>query len=290
MSTYRYNRTKKTFAVKKKRGGNPISEDYGVNLECYETFLVLANDTGTSWQNDITSAWYKTFVNTDTLNFKLYKDDGTLATYQPQKKAFISNPLDFYATINWSDVLSSDGQGCYTYQIEAIIDGQTIPNIIWGEYNLLTYSPQNAMGSIRLSSLFDQYNSIEDIDFTNSKVKDTIRLGGFFGKREPNMVIDNLIYQGRTIKNVQRELLNTYEINTDPIQYQTAKRLIDLHLLTECELYLSDHNFFNVTAEYKDIPVIVKESPTIDYFDISQLCKIKCIVSDKNINTLAKYN
>jgi hypothetical protein len=291
MPTPLYNRTKQCFKVIAKRKTNKVTEDYGVTLiDCCETFLVLADNSGISWKNDITSAWYKTEFDTDTVQFKLYKSNGALATYQPTKKPFLSNPLDFYATINWSDVLSTDGAGCYEYRVDANIDGVNIPTLIWGEYQLMPYSSSNAQGTVRLSSVYNMYSSIENINFSGSKVKDTIRFFGFFGKKEPNMVIDNLIYQGRTIQNVQREILNTYEVNTDPIKENTLEQLINQTLLMSSELYISDHNFHNFTTSYKDLPVEVKESPTVEYFEYANTCKLKCILQDKNINTLSKFS
>jgi hypothetical protein len=293
MAGYLYNRTKQCFKVIKKRTPEP-TEDYGITSECCEPVLVLAHLSDTeTWKNDKTSAWEKCDFSTDIVNFKLYDENDVLTSYQPTLTPFVanttSNQLDFYATIDWQQVLQIDGVGCYRFMVEYTFDGVS-GSYEWGHYNLLPYTPENARNSVRIRSVFNQYHRIEDIDFTGSIVEDTIRFNGFFGSRQTNMVVDNLIYQGRIEKNVQRENLNTYELKTDPLKEWYIKKLVDLHLLSETEIYLSDHNEFNLTYSYKDKPLIVKEAPELDHKEYSRLSSLTCVFSDKVKDQLSRYN
>jgi hypothetical protein len=288
MPTYLYNRTKQCFKVIKKRE-QPITEDYGTS-ECCEPILVLAHLSDVeTWKNDKTSAWEKKDFITDIVEFKLYNEDDALTTYQPTLNSFQSNIDDVYATIDWQQVLQIDGVGCYRFMVEYTFDGVS-GSYEWGHYNLLPYTPENALNSVRIRSVFNQYHRIEDIDFTGENVEDTIRFNGFFGSRQTNMVVDNLIYQGRVENNVQRENLNTYELKTDPLKEWYIKKLVDLHLLSETEIYLSDHNEFNLTYSYKDKPLIVKEAPELDHKEYSRLSSLTCVFSDKVKDQLSRYN
>ena len=104
------------------------------------------------------------------------------------------------------------------------------------------------------------------------------------------MEIDNLIYNDRSVKSVVRENLNTYEIKTDPYTGETIKKLTDLYLLSENECYISDYNEFNNDYEIKDLPVIVQESPEIDYLEKYQRkAVLSCIVADKYKNKRTYY-
>ena len=201
MPTPLYNRTKQCFRViqKRKEKAKEVYDDSP--KECCVPELVLASITEPTitWKNDITSAWFKLDTTADTIEFKLYKQVNgvdVLATYQPTKTPVVVNPnnTDFYATIPWKTVLSTDGEGCYTYKLLWNVSGLA-GTTEWGEYQLLTYSTDTAKGTIRLRAVLNQFNNIENIDFTNSKVQDTLRLNGFFGKREPTFVVDNLVYQ-----------------------------------------------------------------------------------------------
>lgn len=297
MPTPLYNRTKKCFRVIKKRSDKPKEVYDDSPKECCVPELVLASltDPTTTWKNDITSAWFKLNDSAvDTIEFKLYKQVGgvdVLATFQPTKTEFKVNPFgtDFYATIPWKTVLSTDGEGCYTYKLEWNVDG-VAGTTEWGEYQLLTYSTDTAKGTIRLRVVLNQFHSIEDIDFTNSKVEDTMRLTGFFGKREPTIITDNLVYQDRKSYNVQREVINNYTLFTDPIKQKASDKIIDLYLLSEFEIYASDHNPFNFSSEFKDTALIVEESPTMDYIDFTNFVKITAKLQDKKKDKLTKYN
>ena len=296
MPTPLYNRTKQCFRViqKRKEKAKEVYDDSP--KECCVPELVLASITEPTitWKNYITSAWFKLDTTADTIEFKLYKQVNgvdVLATYQPTKTPVVVNPnnTDFYATIPWKTVLSTDGEGCYTYKLLWNVSGLA-GTTEWGEYQLLTYSTDTAKGTIRLRAVLNQFNNIENIDFTNSKVQDTLRLNGFFGKREPTFVVDNLVYQDRKSYNVQREIINNYTLFTDPIKQKYADKIVDLYLLSEFELYASDHNPFNFSSEFKDTELIVEESPTLEYIDFTNFVKITAKLQDKKKDKLTKYN
>jgi hypothetical protein len=103
------------------------------------------------------------------------------------------------------------------------------------------------------------------------------------------LAIDNIIYDNREMKKVIRENLNTYEIITDPICEEFTKSLKDLYLLSENELFISDYNAHNHSYRYQDLPVIVTESPEIEYYDFSREAKLTCIVGDKFKNKRSYY-
>jgi hypothetical protein len=60
-------------------------------------------------------------------------------------------------------------------------------------------------------------------------------------------------------------------------------------LLSENELFISDYNAHNHSYRYQDLPVIVTESPEIEYYDFSREAKLTCIVGDKFKNKRSYY-
>ena len=262
-------------------------EDRGYFRCCCEANVLASTTSSDSWKNDITSAWIKLSDVTDTATFELYKD-GQLATYQPTPVTFPKEPLARYVTIPWNSVLGIDGAGCYRLDITFSIAGVS-HTFTWGKYKLKPYSIENALETARVRAIFNAYNEIEQIDFTDSKVVDTLRFYGFIGNAQPNMEIDNIIYDNREMKKVIRENLNTYEIITDPICEDFTKALKDLYLLSENELFVSDYNAHNHSYRYQDLPVIVTESPEIEYYDFSREAKLTCIVGDKFKNKRSFY-
>lgn len=256
-----------------------IEEDRGYNDCCCEQ-LVLANAGSDSWKNDKTAVWIKLGSVSDSFNFKLYKD-GILAVYSITPVAFVNEQNAYYAVINWYDVLISDGIGCYEIRRDWDISGITGSDI-WGHYQLKPYTIQNAIGTARVRALFNLNQEIEGINFTGSNVESSLRFYGFIGNSQPNMEIDNLIYSNREMKSNIRENLTDYEILVDPTLKCITAPLINLYLLSENELFISDYNAHNHDYCIKDLPVIVSESPELIYPDpFTRKAGIKAKVSDK---------
>jgi len=279
-----FNRTKKCYKVIKLPESTP-TENYGLK-GCCDKVLVLAGGTN-DWQNDKSSAYFKLQTPADSVFFVL-KDENGNTSYQPTKKQCPNDNLAFYCTIDWQSVLASSGVGCYYLEVNYNIVGNT-SSFIWSEYDLKTYSPETAKNTIRLKAVFNQYNKIEDINFIGANMIDTLRLGGYFGKRQPNTQIDNLIYQNRKIYNVRRENLNVYELKTDFIKVNYTKKILDFYILSESELYISDHNPLNHTKEYKNFAVSVFDTPEIIYVDDSNLAQIVCKFNDKTRDKLTSF-
>jgi hypothetical protein len=254
--------------------------------------LVLAGGGTETWKNDVTSAWIKVSDPADTFSFILEKDDQPVTSYTPTVYEFPNEDNAYYTTIQWRDVLSSEGIGCYTLKVTYDISGVT-GDFTWGQYNLQPYTIQNALETARVRVKFNLNQEIEGINFTGANVEDCIRFNGFIGDRQVNTEIDNLIYQDRTVKTVVRENLDQYIISTDPLLPCYISALTDLYLLSENEMWISDYNAHNHLYNILDIPVVVEEAPEIDYLDRWQRrAVLTCTVGlrTKNRRTYYKGN
>lgn len=245
--------------------------------------LVLASNDNESWKNDVTSAWIKLSDQIDTVQFVLEKN-GQPTNIVLIPVVFPNEPFAFYTTIKWINVLNSHGVGCYTLKINFNISGIN-GSLIWGVYDLKPFSIENALKTARIRVKYNLKHEIEGINFTGANVEDSFRFYGFIGRRQPNMEIDNLIYQNREMKTVVRENLNQWSIETDPLEECQISKLTDLILLSENEMWISDHNAHNHSYKILDIPTVVDESPEIDYLDKFQRRAIlTCLVGDRNKN------
>ena len=263
---------------------NNVEPDLG-NNDCCCRQLVLGG-AGESWETDITPMWVKLDENGYAL-FKLLKN-GQQANYIVEQKQVVKEQYAFYSEIHWKDVLASDGAGCYTLVIEYNIAG-IVGQVVWGEYQLMPYNLTNAMYTARVRAIFNSYFEKDDIDFTDTNMQGTLRFNGFIGKRQPNTEIDNLIYGDRQMKSVIRENLNNYLITTDPLDECIIKPLVDLYLLHENNLFISDYNFHNHSYFYQDLPVILEESAEITYYDWSRKASLSAKVGDKVKNDRNYY-
>ena len=253
-----------------------IEENIGGQDCCCEQ-LVLGG-SGSSWETDITPVWVKLDEN-GTANIIL-KKDGVLSSYQPTISPVVREPNARYAEVEWSQALAYSGAGCYTIELEYNIGGIT-GSVLWGNYKLMPFSVVNARYTARVSAIFNSYFAKDDIDFTDTNMRGTLRFNGMIGKRQPNTEIDNIIYGNREMKSVIRENLNSYEIETDPLDECVIKPLIDLYLLHENSLFISDYNYHNHSYLYKDLPVILEDTAEVTYYDWSRKASVIAKVSDK---------
>ena len=91
------------------------------------------------------------------------------------------------------------------------------------------------------------------------------------------------------MKKVLRENLNTYEINTDPLKEEFITKLTDVLLLGENQMFISDYNAHNHSYKINDVPVILQESPEIEYFDFARDAVLSATVGDKVKNKRSYY-
>lgn len=252
-----------------------------------EPYLVCASDSGNSWETDYTSAWIKLFSVSDFCSFNL-KKEGVFVEYLTGS-SFVNDSFSKYTTVDWYTIFATYGVGCYSIDIDYSISGIT-GNIICGEYKLFEFSNFVVDKTVRLKAVFNSNQSIEGIDFTNTNVVDTFRFKGYFGDRQPHTEIDNLIYSNRESKKVTRENINKYSLSTVPLKYNGyIDRIVDLYLLSENELYISDFNALNPTYNYLDLPVILSESPEIKYNDGIRKASLTATFNDKIKNSRSYY-
>jgi len=248
---------------------------------CQKTFNVYAETTLTkTYKNDITGAW-KLLLGDDSVAFELYKNDVLVETIS--NITFPAQTNARYCQVIWRDILLAHGTGCYELKVKYTFDGNDIYTT-WGIYNLQEWSIENVTGFVRLRAIFNTQQAIEGIDFTNSNVVDTINVEGFFGKRDPKMEVRNNVYSNRLTTKVTREYLNSYEFTTNPITRSFSRKLLDLFFISENDIYITDYNTFNHEI-YIEKRLIVEESPTIEYYDFSNLIKIICKFGDKIKNS-----
>lgn len=241
-------------------------EDRGYD-QCCEPFLVLADSSDSDrYKNDVNSAW----SHGDTVIFTLKnKETGATTTYTPTSVAFPNESDAYYCTIEWRDVLASDGIGCYELYYTPTVGGVPKAQYLWGTYQLLEYQVDHVymgQGTVRILSEFNDVNNQIGINFTDARVLDSVRFKGKFGYFNPNTVVDNTEYLDGTMEKVKREDFDDYELRVSLNGYSIIQK-IRFHLLAENTCWISDHNFDNFSYFYMDVPVILKEGLQPEHID-----------------------
>jgi hypothetical protein len=266
-----------------------IREDKGA-VFCSEPQLVLASlEDAAYYKNDRTGIAYKF----DEMTIELEDKQGNLSPapgitvnfpHQPDAKGFV---------IDWRQVAVGSilSQGCYKVRVNWELQGNS-GWFYFGSYNLVEYSPFNALGTVRLFVVLDDLVRKQGINYRDSGFATTLRFRGQFGYMQPKYETENIIYSDRRREKVRNEALRTYELRSSYL-LSCMTRLIDEEtLLTANQIYISDHNANNHVQDlYYDYPVILseEESPTFEYTD-SVYAKVKAAFVDKVAYYESKYD
>ena len=284
-------RSKKCYNVITFPTGFDEENRLGCKELCCTPLLKLASiSENDSFMNDVTGVTVAKSAPGDEVEFVIKKcGDDTPLDLLGEEGVYPQDILAIGFVFNWRDYLSAYGVGQYTISINFTISGVT-GGYDYGQYDLKPFSITTARGTVRVWSQPNSYSQKELVDYTNSNIKDSIRFNGFFGNREPNTVINNLITKGRVVEKVTRENLNNYTLKSDPVEIQITRRLLDFHFLNEDTLLISDHNASNHNYLLFDLPVVVNESPEIEYIERSRLAWVTATFGDRAKLDKSYYN
>ena len=267
-----------------------FAEDFRGAKSCCEPTLVLASTTDSeTWKNDILGVVVKTSQVSDTITFTIEDCAGVVLTNLGVVGIYPADSLAVGFIYDWKLILTTYGVGQYTVKVNYSISGITNA-FTWGQYELKNYSIENAAGTVRILSNFNSYFQPTSIDFTNSNHIDSVRFNGFFGNREPKTDIVNYIDKGRTMVKATRENVNTYTLNSDPLESSITRRLLDFHLLSEDECFISDHNKYNHDYLILDKSVILQESAEVEYITKDRRALITATFGDRRKIDKSFYN
>ena len=257
---------------------------------CCSDTLVLAHLTESeSWKNDVLGVVIKKSDASDVVTISMEDCDGVVLTNLGEAGSYPADTLAQGFIYDWKKVLTTYGIGTYIVKVNYTIAGIT-NGFTWGMYDLKSYSIENAQGTVRIYSNFNSFFQPLNLDFTNSNHKDSVRFNGFFGNREPKTDIVNYIDKGRSVVKATRENLNTYTLNSDPLEIGVTRRILDFHLLNEDTCFISDHNKYNHDYLILDKPVVLEESAEVEYISKDRRASITAIFGDRRKTEKSFYN
>ena len=276
LETVKPRKQKEAFNI---RGEVIITEENRGYKTCGQPILVLADlDDSIRYKNDVTSAWDFGIV-----TFTLEKD-GQPTAYTPTSVNFPNEPNAQYCTIEWRDVLNSDGAGCYTLKISAFNNNIFEDTYTWATYELKPYEVNgyfNAKYTARILAEYNDQNDKVGINFTDARVLDSIRFKGKFGYEQPNTEVDNVEYINGELQKVSREDFFDYELRSSLIN-KCVYRFILQAVRGENSCWASSYNYDDYNQlKLLDLPVIVKEGLVNEWIDGSKQFKTVIKFEDK---------
>ena len=253
--------------------GNIVEENRGYDSceEVYRVFADLVDDSRR--RNDVNSAWRTGDVVSFTFN-KLVDGVWTTANYIPLAVLFTNEAYAWYTTIEWRDVLVQDGVGCYRLTTNSQIAGIAQPFIHWQTYTLEPYEiggnlNPNVIGTSRVLSEFNDVNDFLGLNFTDSRILDSVRLNAKIGYFNDNTEIDMVEYLDGTNEKVKIEDFVSYELRLNLSGFCVIE-MLRMHLLQANRQWISDYSYDSYSYLTDDVPVVLKEGLSPEFFDGSR--------------------
>lgn len=263
--------------------------------ECCYQALVLADDTGTLSRNDFTGYWYSRQLTNEICNFILIDlsdnqeydlIDSTYGVFtdfngysdQPNLSTFI---------LDWSKVLADLGEGSYQVRKDIRITGIEYSEL-QPVYTLKTYNDIWADKTVRIDvnmgGLLEHYN----VDFTGTGYKTSLRVGGFFGRREPKEEQDNIVYRTKKVVPISMKQTNEYQFQTELLPECITELLFDFILFAD-EIFMNDYNLNNHSYKFKNKEVVLSKNSGTKYDWRNRRARVNLVFGDRYLNK-NKYN
>ena len=263
--------------------------------ECCYTPTVLADDTGKHERNDYSGFYYSKQLPNETCKFILVDlqtedeyeiTDNTYGTFknfgtideQPNLTTFI---------VKWSKVLSELGEGAYQIKKEITITGLSFDELS-NVFNLKTYSELYADHTIRIDVGMNGLMEKQNTNFSGSNFVSSLRLGGFFGNREPKYEEDNIVFRDKRREQISMKMINVYKMQTELIPECISSQIFDFYLFAD-EIYLNDYNLNNHSYKFKNIPVSFENNDGTGYYALSRKARLNLTFKDRFENS-NKFN
>ncbi len=265
----------------------PIIPNKGFKECCYDN-LVLAHLTDSSdYKNDYNSFYFKRQQSFDTCDFILH-DVQTSATYALNSATygqfwdfggFGTQPDLKVIRVDWRKVLAVLGAGMYQIEKDMIIAGLPFSQMS-NTYHLEHFSTDLANHTVRIDSVMNGKLVELDIDFKGTNFSDSLRMKGFFGRREPEYTQDNIVKRNYKSEQISMSQENKYQFQTRLLPVCITDYLFDF-LIFGNELYTNDYNLINHSYKFIKFAVELEDNKGTGYYATNRDARVNLVFTDR---------
>lgn len=263
--------------------------------ECCYTHTVLADlNSSEDVKNDYSAFYHQKQLSNETADFFLYDynsaeefplDDNTFGQffgfgYFPQNTSLKGYKVD------WKKVLQVRGAGSYQIIKRINIVGISLefPSFT---FTLRPFSWSLANKTVRMDVVMNGLLEREGVDFTGTGWKHSLRVPGFFGRREPKFEEDNLIGRDYESRQISMRQNNEYKFQTNLIPSCLTSEIIDFMLMAN-DIYMNDYNLNNHSYNYIKFGVKLSNNEGTKYGVKTRKAALNLVFSDKVLNKIKR--
>lgn len=257
---------------------------------CYNHKVLASTSNSSDYKNDYSGFYHKRQIPSETCKFFLIDlsdnseyelNDATYGTFK-NFGSISENPQLSTFILKWKKVLTDLGPGAYKVVKRINIVGIDV-EIQYLTYNLSEFSTSVADKSARIDVTMEGLLEKENIDFTGSDFKTSLRLPGFFGRREPKWEEDNLIDRAYNKRQISMKQTNEYKFQTNLIPDCLTFEIFDFLLFSD-NIRMNDYNLNNHTYSFQDFAVKLANNEGTGYASTTRKAVVNLIFNDKTVN------
>lgn len=263
--------------------------------ECCYTHIVLADLTSTTdYKNDYSGFYHQRQLSTETCDFFLL--DLSDGTEYPLNTAAYGTPFGFnyFATnpnlkgfkVEWRKVLQQLGEGNYKIIKRFTISGIPFETESY-TFTLKKYSTGNADKTIRVDIVMNGRIEKDGIEFKGTNWKHSLRVPGFFGRREPKFEEDNIVKRTYEKNQISMRQNNEYKFQTNYIPVCLTSEILDFMFFAN-DIYMNDYNLNNHSYEFKKFGVKVTSNEGTTYAVTMRKARLNFVFEDKFANNIKR--
>jgi len=263
--------------------------------ECCYTHITLADlNSNDDFKNDYSSFYHQRQLSTETANFFLYKfedasetplTDSTYGTFF-DFGSFVSNPNLKGYLVKWRNVLTELGAGNYKIIKRITVAGSPVEfsSIV---FTLQQYSTGSANHTVRIDVVMNGRLVKTGDDFTGTSWKHSIRVPGFFGRREPQFEEDNLVNRNYEKTQISMTQVNEFKFQTNLIPDCLTNEIWDFIILAN-DIYFNDYNLNNHSYDFVKFGAKFASNNGTVYGEKTRKAQLNLTFNDKFENNIKR--
>lgn len=285
-----YNERTLSYAIGINTPPDQVTPDEIFKECCYRHYVFADASSDLDFKNDYSGFYHQRQLATETVEFFLFEFDTSTehdlddATYG-QFFGFGSFPsntdLSGYR-VDWKKVLTVLGPGSYK-----IITRHTIAGLAFEResfvFTLEQYSSRRSNRTVRIDVVMNGLLRKDNIDFTGTNWKHSIRIPGFFGNREAQYEEDNLVNRNFEKRQISMSQTNEYKFQTNLIPDCVTKEILDFIIFGN-DIFMNDYNLNNHTYSFQKFGVKYASNEGTDYGPLRRKARLNLVFNDKFLN------
>jgi hypothetical protein len=263
--------------------------------ECCYTHYVFADlNSSEDFKNDYSGFYHQRQISSETANFVLYHyetdteiplTDGTYGSFFNFGTFPTNTNLKGYL-VQWKKVLSEIGEGNFKVFKRLTVAGVPVEfsSIV---FTLRKFSVSGANKTARIDVVMNGLLQKSGIDFSGTSWKHSMRVPGFFGRREPQLTEDNLINRSFEKKQISMKQTNEFKFQTNLIPDCLTGEIWDFMLMSN-DIYMNDYNLNNHSYDFVKFGVKIASNDGTVYGVKTRKAQLNLTFSDKFENNLKR--